>query len=110
LLQKFGLAAVAGIVRQTPLVWRNTFGAVGYAGGQFYETPLYDVEIVDRLGTGDAFAAGLIDGLLRGDFATGLRTGAAMGALQHSTPGDLPQFRRDEVEAALAGAGLRIQR
>ncbi|MGL4420563.1 MAG: PfkB family carbohydrate kinase, partial [Gemmataceae bacterium] len=36
LIQKFGLAAVAGIVRQTPLVWRNTFGAVGYAGGQFY--------------------------------------------------------------------------
>lgn len=107
---RFGVKFVAGVVRETPLVWRNRFGAVGYSAGQFHETPTYEVEIVDRLGAGDAFAAGLIHGLLDGDFAKGLAYGAALGALKHSIPGDLPLISLEEVEAVLAGQGLRIRR
>ncbi len=108
--ERFGVQHVAGVVRETPLVWRNRFGAVGYSAGAAHETANYEVEIVDRLGAGDAFAAGLIHGLLDGDFEKGLHYGAAIGALKHSVPGDLPFVTLEEVEAVLAGRGLRIRR
>lgn len=110
LVERFGLTAVAGVKRETPLVWRNRFGAVGFTRGQLHETPWYEVEIVDRLGAGDALASGLIHGLLDGDFVKGLEYGAAMGALKHTIPGDLPWVTKDEVEAVLGGQGLRIRR
>lgn len=110
LTDRFGVKAVAGTRRETPLVWRNRFAAVGYSLGKLYESAWYDVEIVDRLGAGDALAAGLIHGLLAGDLETGVHYGAAIGALKHSIPGDLPWITKDEVEAVLAGGGLRIRR
>ncbi len=108
--ERFGVQFVAGVVRETPLVWRNRFGAVGYSAGNLHETVSYEVEIVDRLGAGDGFAAGVIHGLLDGDFAKGLHYGAALGALKHTVPGDLPFVTLEEVEAVLAGQGLRIRR
>jgi 2-dehydro-3-deoxygluconokinase len=110
LVERFGLTAVVGVKRETPLVWRNRFGALGFTRGELFETPWYDVEIVDRLGSGDALASGLIHGLLDGDFRKGLEYGAAMGALKHSIPGDLPWVTKEEVESVLAGHGLRIRR
>jgi 2-dehydro-3-deoxygluconokinase len=110
LVDRFGVSIVAGTRREAPLVWRNRFAAVGYSGGQTHESAWYEVEIVDRLGAGDALAAGLIHGLLDGDLKKGLDYGAAMGALKHTIPGDLPWLTREEIEAALQGQGLRIQR
>lgn len=110
LIARFGVKAVAGTRREAPLVWRNRFAAVGYAGGKLYESAWYEVEIVDRLGAGDALAAGLIHGMLDGDLGKGVDYGGALGALKHTVPGDLPWVNADEVEAALAGAGLRVRR
>jgi 2-dehydro-3-deoxygluconokinase len=110
LADRFGVKHVAGTKRTTPLVWRNTFGAVGFANGELFETPSYEVEIVDRLGAGDAMASGIIHGLLDGDFAKGLQYGAAMGAIKHTLPGDLPWIDKEEVEATMTGQGLRIKR
>ena len=110
LIGRFGVRAVAGTRREAPLVWRNRFAAVGYAGGKLYESAWYEVEIVDRLGAGDALAAGLIHGMLDGDLGKGVDYGGAMGALKHTIPGDLPWINADEVEAALSGAGLRVRR
>ena len=81
LIERFGVKTVVGTRREASLVWRNRFGAVGYSNGQTFESAWYEVEIVDRLGAGDAMAAGLIHGLLDGDLKKGLDYGAAMGAL-----------------------------
>jgi 2-dehydro-3-deoxygluconokinase len=110
LVERFGVKVVAGTRRESPLVWRNRFAAVGYSNGQTYESAWYEVEIVDRLGAGDALAAGLIHGLIDDDLKKGLDYGAAMGALKHSIPGDLPWLTKDEIEAAMQGHGLRIRR
>ena len=61
----------------------------------------YEVEIVDRLGAGDSFAAGLIHGLLDGDLQKGLDFGVAASAIKHTIPGDFAWITRDEVEAVL---------
>ena len=110
LVERFGVTVVAGTRRESALVWRNRFAAVGYTKGQTYESAWYEVEIVDRLGAGDALAAGLIHGLMDDDLKKGLDYGAALGALKHTIPGDLPWLTKDEIEAAMQGQGLRIKR
>jgi len=110
LVERFGMTTVVGTRREADLVWRNRFAAVGYSQGQTHESAWYEVEIVDRLGAGDALAAGLIHGLMDGDLKKGLDYGAAIGALKHSIPGDLPWLTKEEVEAAMQGQGLRIKR
>jgi 2-dehydro-3-deoxygluconokinase len=108
--ERFGLKAVAVTLRDNPLVWRNTWTAIAYRAGEVLRARAYEVEVVDRLGAGDAFAAGLIHGLLDGDLQKGLDHGVALSALKHSVPGDFAWVTREEVEALLKGPALRISR
>jgi 2-dehydro-3-deoxygluconokinase len=110
LAKRFPLKVVAITLRDNPLVWRNTWTAIGYQSGRVFKTRSYEVEIVDRLGAGDSFAAGLIHGLLDGDLQKGVDFGVAASALKHSIPGDFAWITRPEVEAMLKGGGLRISR
>jgi 2-dehydro-3-deoxygluconokinase len=108
--KKFGLKTVAITLRENPLVWKNSWTAIAYQNGTMYRTRSYEVEIVDRLGAGDSFAAGLIHGLLDGDVQKGVDWGVATSAIKHSIPGDFAWITRQEVEAAVKGGGLRISR
>ncbi|MDB5678871.1 MAG: 2-keto-3-deoxygluconate kinase [Sphingomonas bacterium] len=66
--------------------------------------------IVDRIGGGDAFAAGVLHALRSGgDIAEAARTGLALAALKHSLPGDASLFRQADIDAYLAG-GLDVRR
>jgi 2-dehydro-3-deoxygluconokinase len=107
---RYNLVALAMTLRQTPSVWRNAVTAVGFAGGRFVRSASYEVEVVDRLGSGDAFVAGLLHGLLDGDLEKGLAYGTAMSALKHTIPGDFPWVTKGEVEALIRGGGLRVNR
>jgi 2-dehydro-3-deoxygluconokinase len=110
LARRYPLKVVAITLRENPLVWKNTWTAIAYQDGTVYRTRSHEVEIVDRLGAGDSFAAGLIHGLLDGDVQRGLDYGVAMSALKHSIPGDFAWVNPEEVEALLKGSGLRISR
>jgi 2-dehydro-3-deoxygluconokinase len=66
--------------------------------------------IVDRIGAGDAFAAGVLHALRTGgDSEEAARTGLALAALKHSLPGDASLFRQTDIDAYLAG-GLDVRR
>ncbi|MFO0881046.1 MAG: sugar kinase [Gemmataceae bacterium] len=108
--ETFALKAVAITLRDNPLVWRNNWTAMVWQRGQVLRTRTYEVEIVDRLGAGDSFAAGFIDGLLDGDLQAGLDRGVALSALKHTIPSDFAWITRDEVNALIRGGGLRISR
>lgn len=111
LQDRFGFSAVAITLRETPSVWRNTWSAFVVAGGQRYDAPRYQVEVVDRIGAGDAFSAGFIFGrLVVGGWDAAVAYGAALSALKHSIPGDFSLSTREEVELVLKGAGLRVAR
>jgi 2-dehydro-3-deoxygluconokinase len=97
-------------LRQVHSVWRNSWTAIACEKGNILKTRSYEVEIVDRLGAGDAFVSGLIHGIIDGDLQKGLDFGTAMSALKHTIPGDLPWITKEEVEALLQGGGLRIRR
>jgi 2-dehydro-3-deoxygluconokinase len=110
LTKTYPLQVVAITLRENPLVWKNTWTGIAYGGGKLHRTKCFEVEIVDRLGAGDSFAAGLIHGLLDGDLQKGLDYGVAMSALKHSIPGDWAWTSKDEVERLLKGEGMRISR
>lgn len=67
-------------------------------------------QIVDRVGAGDAFNAGVLMGYLKDDLGTGLEYGSAMAALKHTMPGDLLLSTREEIEHARAGTAHSIRR
>jgi len=86
-----------------------TCGAEGAAllhEGEVRTRPGWSVEPVDRVGAGDAFAAGFLAGWLRGAPDAGLERGLAMSALKMTLHGDLFRFSAAEVDELL-GAGLR---
>lgn len=79
-------------------------GVVAGDGCQFRHEPALPVQIVDRLGAGDALAAGVIHGWLDGDVAEGLRYGVALAALALSQHGDMVVTTEEEVASLLANA------
>ena len=66
--------------------------------------------VVDRVGRGDAFNAGVLMGFLRANLKLGMEYGAAMAALKQTMPGDLLLSSRAEIEAALAHKSAGIKR
>jgi 2-dehydro-3-deoxygluconokinase len=108
---KFRLKTVAITIRENPLVWKNSWTAIAYQAGKVHRARTWEVEIVDRLGAGDSFAAGFIHGMLeKGDLQYAVDFGVAASALKHTIPGDFNWVTREEVEATLKGGGLRISR
>ena len=83
---RFPVQMVAITLRENPLVWKNSWTAILYQKGTILRTKTYEVEIVDRLGAGDSFAAGLIHGLLENDPQKALDFGVAASALAPSSP------------------------
>ena len=98
-----------------------TFGEQGAAllfGTEFVTEPALPVQIVDRIGSGDAFAAGVLDGWLSGDTSTqdlsalreGLQRGVALAAIALSQYGDRVLSSRAELNAMLASERRDISR
>ena len=59
-----------------------------------------NIEVVDRIGSGDAYCSGVLYGLLRedGGCASALRYGNASSAAKNTIPGDMPSLDREEIE------------
>jgi 2-dehydro-3-deoxygluconokinase len=103
---------VATTLRNAKTATLNDWGAIVYAGGDFFEAPLREnLEIYDRVGGGDSFASGLIYAFLAGKTPQeAVEYGAAHGALAMTTPGDTSMVSLKEVEAILRGKGARVIR
>jgi 2-dehydro-3-deoxygluconokinase len=79
-------------------------------GSEWFECPSLKVDIVDRIGAGDAFAAGLLWGLVENTLPLGLRRGVVMAALSMTVRGDLMDLPRAAVEAVLESTGRDVDR
>jgi 2-dehydro-3-deoxygluconokinase len=108
------LSRVAITLRESRSADSNGWSAVLAGQGGFHVSSKYRIDdIVDRVGGGDAFAAGLIFGLLEfaGDEAKALEFAVAASCLKHSIEGDFNLSRRSEIEALLKGdASGRVSR
>jgi len=86
-------------------------GGFAYDGKLLLREPAYSKRgIIDRVGAGDAFAAGLIFGFLRDDLQLGLRYGIATSVMKMGMHGDVFWFTRDEVEQVIKTRGGDVRR
>jgi 2-dehydro-3-deoxygluconokinase len=100
-------------LRESYTADRNGWSACLHDGREFHVSTHYEVtDIVDRVGTGDAFAAGLIYGLSGGMAdQDALEFAVAASCLKHSIPGDMNFSSVEDVKTLLSGEGSgRIQR
>ena len=112
--RELGPSMVAITLRESLSASDNGWSAVLWDGkaNQFHQSQRYDLRLVDRIGGGDSFAAGLIYGLVTGRSpADSLRFAVAASALKHSIAGDFNRVSVDEVDRLAAGdASGRVQR
>ena len=112
LMDRFGLQMVAITLRESKSAFDNDWSAMLYDGKEYCFSKLYHLHIVDRIGGGDSFGAGLIYSLLNGYSTQGaVEFAVAASALKHSIEGDYNMVTVAEVEKLAGGDGSgRVQR
>lgn len=112
LAARFGFAKVAVTLRTSLTANDNLWSAMLYDGKEYYFSKEYPVHIVDRVGGGDAFGAGLIYACLQEmDMQEAIEFAVAASCLKHSIEGDFNHVSVDEVRKLAGGdASGRVQR
>jgi 2-dehydro-3-deoxygluconokinase len=102
---------VATTLREVHSTNRHSWSAVAWVNGKTYNAPTAELDILDRVGGGDGYAAGFIYGLLTGETPeNSVRLGWAHGALLTTYPGDTTMATVEDVKALAQGGSARIQR
>lgn len=109
LKEMFNFDVVAVTLREPISVQTGKWTSMALAD-KVYRGKVYDLEIIDRVGSGDSFTAGFLYGYLTGDVEKGIAYGDAMAALKHTFPGDLTWVTPEEVRDQIEGQGARIKR
>ena len=102
---------VATTLREVHSTNRHSWSAVAWIDGKTYNAPTAELDVYDRVGGGDGFAAGFIYGLLSGEEPQeAVKLGWAHGALLTTFPGDTTMATMEQVRAFAKGGSARIQR
>ena len=105
------IQVVATTLREVHSTNRHSWSAVAWIGGKTYQAPVAELDVYDRVGGGDGFAAGFFYGLLQGAAPEeAVKLGWAHGALLTTFPGDTTMATLDQVRAFAKGGSSRIQR
>lgn len=100
----FGFQMIATTLRESISASKNGWRALLYDGSSFYTSKHYMIDpIIDRVGGGDSFSAGLIHGLLNKDYQYAIEFAVAASALKHTISGDFNLVSISEVEALMQG-------
>ncbi len=106
------LSTIAATLRRVHTASVNDWGALCWHRGNYFRSRNYPrFDILDRIGAGDSFVAGLVHGLLvANDPQKAVDLGAAHGALAMTTPGDTSMATLLEVEKLASGGDAKVQR
>ncbi|MEA3187022.1 MAG: 2-dehydro-3-deoxygluconokinase [Chthoniobacter sp.] len=102
---------VATTLREVHSTNRHSWSAVAWIDGKTHQAPTCELDVIDRVGGGDGYAAGFFYGLLSGESPEdAVKLGWAHGALLTTFPGDTTMATVDQVRAFAKGGSARIQR
>jgi 2-dehydro-3-deoxygluconokinase len=105
------IKVVATTLREVHTTNRHDWSAVAWVNGKTYQAPECPLDVFDRVGGGDGFAAGFFYGLLSGASPDeAIRLGWSHGAMITTTPGDTTMVTLEQVQAFAKGGSARIQR
>ncbi len=104
--EEYPISIVASTQRIVHSPKRHTFGSIIYSAKDdtyYEEAPYSDIEVVDRIGSGDAYISGVLYGLLtyERDYQRALEYGNAVSALKNTIPGDLLSTDLKEIEGII---------
>jgi 2-dehydro-3-deoxygluconokinase len=110
--KEYGIETVSFTLRESLSASSNNWSGILYNNGKIYESKKYNLTIVDRVGGGDSFGAGLIYSLLNNfDKQSAIEYAVAGSALKHSIEGDFNIATVDEIKKLAEGDGSgRVQR
>src|SRR5580658_1647396 len=111
-VEKFpNVSVVATTLREVHSTNRHSWSAVAWINGEQCVAPVAELDVYDRVGGGDGFAAGFFYGLLAGEpHLDAVKLGWAHGALLTTFPGDTTMATLDQVRSLAQGGSARIQR
>ena len=103
---------IAITLRESLSASDNNWSALLFSNGEYYISKKYSLHIIDRIGSGDVFGAGLIHGIINEfDLQDSLEFAVAASALKQTIPGDFNYINEDEVERIVGGnISGRVQR
>jgi 2-dehydro-3-deoxygluconokinase len=105
------IKVVATTLREVHSTNRHSWGAVAWMNGRTFSAPICELDVLDRVGGGDGFAAGFFYGILAGESEEeAVKLGWAHGALLTTFPGDTTMATLEQVRAFAKGGSARIQR
>jgi len=99
----YGCRIVATTRREVISPTRHNFGSKIYYDGKFYEEePYRNIEVIDRIGSGDAYLAGVLFGLVKfGTIERALEIGNALSAVKNTVVGDMSASSIEEIEGVI---------
>ncbi|MBE7051996.1 MAG: sugar kinase [Ruminococcaceae bacterium] len=100
---EYGCKIVATTRREVVSPTKHNFGSRVYFDGKFYEEPHYkNIEVIDRVGSGDAYVAGMLYGILSGgSIEDSMAYGNALSAIKNTVSGDMSISSIDEVNSVI---------
>jgi 2-dehydro-3-deoxygluconokinase len=105
------IKVIATTLREVHSTNRHSWSAVAWINGQTHVAPTAELDVYDRVGGGDGFAAGFFYGLLSGEPPEeAVKLGWAHGALLTTFPGDTTMATLEQVRSFAKGGSARIQR
>ncbi len=105
------IKVVATTLREVRSTNHHAWSAVAWVNGRTFAAPTCELDVLDRVGGGDGFAAGFFYGLLSGESEElAVKLGWAHGALLTTFPGDTTMATLEQVRSLAAGGSARIQR
>lgn len=101
---EYGCKIVATTRREVVSPTKHNFGSRIYYDGSFYEEPHYkNIEVIDRVGSGDAYVAGVLYGILSGgSIEDAMSYGNALSAIKNTVSGDMSISSIDEVNSVIS--------
>jgi Sugar kinases, ribokinase family len=110
---EFGVKVVATTERKIISPRKHVFGSKIYSAKEdkYYSQPPYEnIEVVDRIGSGDAYVGGMLFGMIYyDDFQKAVEFGNAMSAVKNTIPGDMPASDFKEISAVIEGHEIKIK-
>jgi len=109
LKNSFGCSIVVVTLREVKTVLTGGWSSIALAD-KLYKGKNYNVEIIDRVGAGDAYTAGFIYGYSTGDIKKAISYGDALASLEQTIPGGLGWFVEEDIKRQIKKTDFRIQR
>jgi 2-dehydro-3-deoxygluconokinase len=107
---RWKVPVVAITLREAPSVLRNIWRSLALADGKIYTGKTIDLELIDRMGSGDSYDAGFLYGYLTGDLSKAVVYGDALAAIKHSVPADYTWVTPAELKAQVENVQTKILR